>query len=166
MGADGAVRPCKIFLSFCPFPLSPPAGYFLSLAKESNQRTPFKGRGISISLSPKKTPHLETTKGEGCGPPLWKHHPGKWAIIKSRLCRGAAKVGGGLWPLVWKVFLPLVDVRRERDGQTAGGVPQGHSFRFAPQRRTPPLHTKYRTAQLCISEQKRQRKEKQRQCNI
>ena len=49
---------------------------------------------------------------------------------------------------------------------TAGGVPQGHSFRFAPQRRTPPLHTKYRTAQLCISEQKRQRKEKQRQCNI
>ena len=30
----------------------PPAGYFLSLAKESNQRTPFKGEGISISLPP------------------------------------------------------------------------------------------------------------------
>ena len=54
----------------------------------------------------------------------------------------------------------------EGDGETAGGVPQGHLFRFAPQRRTPPLYTKYRTAQLCISEQKRQRKEKQRQCNI
>ena len=27
-------------------------GYFLSMAKESNKRTPFKGRGISISLSP------------------------------------------------------------------------------------------------------------------
>ena len=30
--------------------------------------------------------------------PLWKHPPGVWAIIKSRLCREAAKVGGGLWP--------------------------------------------------------------------
>ena len=33
---------------FSPFFL-PTAGYFLSLAKESNQRTPFKERGISIS---------------------------------------------------------------------------------------------------------------------
>ena len=31
--------------------------------------------------------------------PLWKHPPGVWAIIKSRLCREAAKVGGGQGPL-------------------------------------------------------------------
>ena len=36
--------------------------------------------------------------------PLWKHPPGVWAIIKSRLCREAAKVGGGLWPLVNNAF--------------------------------------------------------------
>ena len=109
------------------------------------------------------------------------------AIIKSRLCREAAKVGGGLWPPVgvkgrtdshasdvghWLGMTPLRGVWADRvvrptdghkgcGGQMAGGVPQGHSFRFAPQRRTPPLYTKYRTAQLCISEQKRQRKEKQ-----
>ena len=70
----------------------------------------------------------------------------------------------------WLGMTPLrgvwADGHKGCGGQMAGGVPQGHSFRFAPQRRTPPLYTKYRTAQLCISEQKRQRKEKQRQCNI
>ena len=36
--------------------------------------------------------------------PLWKHPPGVWAIIKSRLCREAAKVGGGQGPPVNNAF--------------------------------------------------------------
>ena len=54
-----------------------------------------------------------------------------WAIIKSRLYREAAKVGGGLWPPVDNAFA-----------------------------------LKYNIVRLCISEQKRQRKEKQKRCNI
>ena len=51
-------------------------------------------RGVSFPL--------ETTKREGrARPPLWKQTPTRGlAIIKSRLCRKAAKVGGGLWPLL------------------------------------------------------------------
>ena len=83
---------------------------------------------------------------------------------KRRTDSHASDVGHwlGMTPLrgVW------ADGHKGCGGQMAGGVPQGHSFRFAPQRRTPPLHTKFRTAQLCISEQKRQRSEEQRQCNI
>ena len=143
------------------------------------------GRKFRSSFPLENPPSLSDQRGRAAALPLWKHPPGVWAIIKSRLCREAAKVGGGLWPPVgvkgrtdshasdvghWLGMTPLrgvwADGHKGCGGQMAGGAPQGHSFRFAPQRRTPPLHTKYRTAQLCISEQKRQRKEKQRQCNI
>ena len=64
-------------------------------------------------------------------PPLWKPHPWGLAIIKSRLCRLAAKVGSGQGPLFDNIFTP-----------------------------------KHNTVWPCISEQKRQREEKQGQCNI
>ena len=184
----------------------PPAGYFLS-RKAGEFRAPARdasggilsflgerkypknaiqgGRKFRSSFPLENPPSLSDQRGRAAALPLWKHPPGVWAIIKSRLCREAAKVGGGLWPPVgvkgrtdshasdvghWLGMTPLrgvlADGHKGCGGQMAGGIPQGHSFRFAPQRRTPPLHTKYRTAQLCISEQKRQRKEKQRQCNI
>ena len=81
----------------------PSASYFLSLSKESNQRTPFKGEGISISperalrvrltifakqksvfrLNAKETPdgflshYLPFRWLSVCAtPPLWKPHPG------------------------------------------------------------------------------------------
>ena len=83
--AESVVR-CESF--FCL------AGYFLSLAKESNQRTPFKERGI---ISPFLTdPFPETTKGEGLRPPLWKPHPWGVAIIN---CAFAAKRQGRWRPL-------------------------------------------------------------------
>ena len=39
-------------------------------------------------------------RGRAAALPLWKHPPRGWAIIKSRLCRKAAKVGGGQGPLL------------------------------------------------------------------
>ena len=55
---------------------------------------------------------------------------------------------------------------RGDEGIAPYGREQGVRSQNGGRGRTPPLYTKYRTAQLCISEQKRQRKEKQRQCNI
>ena len=40
-------------------------------------KEPSKGRGISISLSPLKSPLLKTTNtGGDCGPPYWMYPPG------------------------------------------------------------------------------------------
>ena len=111
---------------FSPFFL-PPAGYFLSLAKESNQRTPFKERGISISPRTRRARSAYDFCKAKIGflterernpwwvsftlssfpmafglydpSPLGTSPLGFQAIIKSRLCREAAKVGSGLWPL-------------------------------------------------------------------
>ena len=48
---------------------------------------------------------LKRPKGEGLRPlPFGNPHPGGWAIIKSRLCRSAAKVGGGQRPPFEKSF--------------------------------------------------------------
>ena len=41
---------------------------------------------------------LKRPKREGCGPPSLETPTCVWAIIKSRLCRKAAKVGGGRGP--------------------------------------------------------------------
>ena len=93
--------------------------------------------------------------------------PGGVAIIKSRLCREAAKVGGGLWPLVdmKRERIPTGASRprndREKTGRTLGrrsvgrtalparnmmrkrrgDAPQGYLFRFAPLRGHRPLRT-------------------------
>ena len=146
----GASCPMAFLSSF----LFASGGLLLSVATKVTKSAIQGGRKFRSSFPLENPPSLSDQRGRAAALPLWKHPPGVWAIIKSRLCREAAKVGGGLWPLVWKVFLPLVDVRR------------GARWRNSGRGRTPPLHTKYRTAQLCISEQKRQRKEKQRQCNI
>ena len=98
----------------------PPAGYFLSLAKESNQRTPFKERGISISperalrvrptifakqksvfrLNAKETPdgflshYLPFRRLSVCAAlPLWKHPPGRRACGRGDADCHASDIG-------------------------------------------------------------------------
>ena len=96
----------------------PPAGYFLSLSflfclrrdtffpwrkKVSKERHLRKG-GFRFPPFLKNPFPLKRPKREGCGPPSLETPSGGWAIIKSRLCRAAAKVGGGQGPLVRKYF--------------------------------------------------------------
>ena len=106
--------------------------------------------------------HNPSVNASRCHLPLHKGGEGDGFPRQSADWLGMTPLRGGWADKVVR----STDGRKGCGGQMAGGAPQGHLFRFAPQRRTPPLYTKYRTAQLCISEQKRQRKEKQRQCNI
>ena len=99
-----------------------PTGHFLSLAKKGHSAPrrgslSFVSDGSLLPIAAKVTknaiqggrkfrspfplenpPSLNDQKGGVATPPLWKPHPVVCAIIKSRLCRKAAKVGGGRGP--------------------------------------------------------------------
>ena len=99
-----------MYLLFCR-----PRDTFLSLIKEgssaiclrrvtfansgkSNQKRHSRGKGFQFSFPLEKPPTLKRPKREGCGPPSLETPSVGRAIIKSRLCREAAKGGGGRWP--------------------------------------------------------------------
>ena len=95
--------PAGYFLSF-PF-LFASGGLLLSVATKVTKSAIQGGRKFRSSFPLENPLSLSDQRGRAAALPLWKHPPLGWAIIKSRLCRKAAKVGGGLWPLFWKVFL-------------------------------------------------------------
>ena len=123
-------------ISISPFPLS---SFSFCLRRvtfvssdKSNQKRHSRGKGFRFPFPLENPPSLKRPKGEGLRPlPFGNPHPGVHAIIKSRLCRKAAKVGGG----------------------------QGRHLKDD-------LAMRQKTTQPSISEQKRQRSEEQRQCNI
>ena len=106
--------PAGYFLSF-PF-LFASGGLLLSVATKVTKSAIQGGRKFRSSFPLENPPSLSDQRGRAAALPLWKHPPGVWAIIKSRLCRKAAKVGGGLWPLFWNVFLLSI-------GGCRGGCP-------------------------------------------
>ena len=125
VGADDSVRPEP--LSFCLRRVT-----FFPWRKKVTKERHSRGKGFRFPFPLENPPSLKRPKGRGLRPPpLWKPPPLGWAIIKSRLCRKAAKVGGGQGPTFDNTFA------------LGRGV-----------------------VRLCISEQERQRKEKQRRCNI
>ena len=95
------------------------------------------GRKFRSSFPLENPPSLSDQRGRAAALPLWKHPPGGWAIIKSRLCREAAKVGGGQGPLVgvkgrtdsrasdvghWLGMTPLRGVWADRVVRPYGGI--------------------------------------------
>ena len=80
---------------------------FFPCRKKVTKERHSRGEGFRFP-SPLKNPlTLKRPKGEGLRPlPFGNPHPGR-AIIKSRLCREAAKVGGGQWPPLEKKEVPL-----------------------------------------------------------
>ena len=75
-------------------------GLLLSVATKVTKSAIQGGRKFRSSFPLENPPSLSDQRGRAAALPLWKHPPGVWAIINSRLCREAAKVGGGLWPPV------------------------------------------------------------------
>ena len=85
-------------------------------------KEPSKGRGISISLSPLKSPLLETTKHRGdCGPPIgctpWSWQcPGRFSGESAeRATKRAGGCGTGPW-------VRLTDCFRESHARFDGGA--------------------------------------------
>ena len=90
----GAVLcPARRIFSFCLRRVT----FFLWRKKVTKERHS-RGKGFRFPFPLENPPSLSDQRGRAAALPLWKHPPGVWAIIKSRLCREAAKVGGGLWP--------------------------------------------------------------------
>ena len=65
---------------------------------KSNQKRHSRGKGFRFPFPLENPPSFKRPTGRGCDPSPLETSPRGVAIIKSRLCRFAAKVGGGLWP--------------------------------------------------------------------
>ena len=65
---------------------------------KSNQKRHSRGKGFRFPFPLEKPLSLKRPKGRGRDPSPLETSPGGVAIIKSRLCRFAAKVGGGQGP--------------------------------------------------------------------
>ena len=85
-----------LFLSFCLRRVT-----FVSSDK-SNQKRHSRGKGFRFPFPLENPPSLKRPNGEGSRPLPFGNPTGALAIIKSRLCRKAAKVGGGQRPLFRK----------------------------------------------------------------
>ncbi len=72
---------------------------------KSNQKRHSRGKGFRFPFPLENPPSLKRPKGRGCDPSPLETSPRGVAIIKSRLCRSAAKVGGGQGPLFESIFL-------------------------------------------------------------
>ena len=128
-------------ISIFPFLLSPfclRRDTFFPWRKKVSKERHLRGEGFRFP-SPLKNPlSLKRPKREGCGPPSLETPSRGYAIIKSRLCRAAAKVGGGQGPLVEKTVAAEM-VRRggalprpKHNAETAGGaepLPYGRATR-------------------------------------
>ena len=102
---------------------------------KSNQKRHSRGKGFRFPFPLENPPSLKRPKGRGCDPSPLETSPRGVAIIKSRLCRSAAKVGGGQGPPEakrrtdshasdvghWLGMTPLRGVR--------GDAPQGYLLR-------------------------------------
>ena len=77
-------------------------GLLLSVATKVTKSAIQGGRKFRSSFPLENPPSLNDQRRRAAALPLWKYPPKGRAIIKSRLCRAAAKVGGGLWPLFEK----------------------------------------------------------------
>ena len=73
-------------------------GLLLPIAAKVTKSAIQGGRKLRSSFPLENPPSLNDQRGRAAALPLWKYPPKGRAIIKSRLCRAAAKVGGGLWP--------------------------------------------------------------------
>ena len=102
VGADGSARPL-VFLSLFLFCLRRVT--FVSSDK-SNQKRHLRKGGFRFPPFLKNPFPLKRPKGRAAALPFGSPSRGVWAIIKSRLCRKAAKVGGAQGP--------LVDMKRKR----------------------------------------------------
>ena len=72
---------------------------------KSNQKRHSRGKGFRFPFPLENPPSLKRPKGRGCDPSPLETSPRGVAIIKSRLYREAAKVGGGLWPPLKYAFV-------------------------------------------------------------
>ena len=102
---------------------------------KSNQKRHSRGKGFRFPFPLENPPSLKRPKGRGCDPSPLETSPRGVAIIKSRLFRSAAKVGGGQGPPEakrktdshasdvghWLGMTPLRGVR--------GDAPQGYLLR-------------------------------------
>ena len=102
---------------------------------KSNQKRHSRGKGFRFPFPLENPPSLKRPKGRGCDPSPLETSPRGVAIIKSRLFRFAAKVGGGQGPPEakrktdshasdvghWLGMTPLRGVR--------GDAPQGYLLR-------------------------------------
>ena len=96
---------------------------------KSNQKRHSRGKGFRFPFPLENPPSLKRPKGRGCDPSPLETSPRGVAIIKSRLCRSAAKVGGGQGPLFESIFLfwPLSFPKATK------GVPRPGAGHFWPQ---------------------------------
>ena len=77
---------------------------FFSWRKKVTKERHLRKGGFRFPPFLKNPIPLKRPKREGCGPPSLETPTCGWAIIKSRLCLFAAKVGGGLWPPLQYAF--------------------------------------------------------------
>ena len=148
---------------------------------KSNQKRHSRGKGFRFPFPLENPPSLKRPKGRGCDPSPLETSPRGVAIIKSRLFRFAAKVGGGQGPPEAKRrtdshasdvghWLGMTPLRGVRGGQSRpplrmgnegavvgwrGDAPQGCLFRFAPLRGHRPLRKVYRGWVRLICKRKR-----------
>ena len=96
---------------------------------KSNQKRHSRGKGFRFPFPLENPPSLKRPKGRGCDPSPLETSPRGVAIIKSRLFRFAAKVGGDQGPLFESIFLfwPLSFPKATK------GVPRPGAGHFWPQ---------------------------------